>query len=147
MVESGTYVLVVTLPEPATVDVGALGACDLPAGGYTYTGSAFGSGGFGRIDRHRRVAAGTHDVHHWHVDYLLGQLDTSLVGTERLVDEDAECSVARDLADVAVGADAADAVPIPGFGASDCDCAAHLSRFADREAASEQAAAVAARYR
>ncbi|WP_321170525.1 GIY-YIG nuclease family protein [Halobaculum limi] len=122
----GTYTLVFSLPERATVEVGALGTYTFPAGGYAYTGSALGSGGFSRVDRHRRVAAGDHDVRHWHVDYLGGHSDVSLVAVERLGGgRDAECAVARDLA----------SGPVEGFGASDCGCASHLSYYPRPDAA------------
>ena len=68
----GTYTLLLSLPDPTTVAVGALGEFDLPAGAYAYTGSALGTGGFARVERHRRVARGDHDVRHWHVDHLTG---------------------------------------------------------------------------
>ncbi|MFB6281307.1 MAG: DUF123 domain-containing protein [Haloferacaceae archaeon] len=114
----GTYTLVLALPESATVDVGALGPREFPAGAYAYTGSALGAGGFARVDRHRRVAAGTHDARHWHVDYLNGHPATTLVGVHARPGADCECDVARSLP----------AGPVPGFGASDCDCRSHLAR-------------------
>lgn len=49
----GTYTLVIALPEPATIKVGALGEHGFPTGWYAHTGSAFGSGGLSRVDRHR----------------------------------------------------------------------------------------------
>ncbi|MFC6988920.1 DUF123 domain-containing protein [Haloplanus sp. GCM10025708] len=114
--DGGTYTLVVELPRPTVVDVGALGAFDFPAGAYAYTGSALGAGGFARVDRHRRVAAGDHDVRHWHVDYLTGHPETSLVEVVATAGVDAECAVA----------DALPCGPVPGFGASDCACRSHL---------------------
>jgi endonuclease-3 len=113
----GTYTLLVALPEPVQAEVGALGVVDLPAGGYAYAGSATGSGGFARVDRHRRVAAGEHDVRHWHVDYLTGHPATELVGSVETTGVDAECEVARALPDG----------PVDGFGASDCGCPSHLA--------------------
>ena len=113
----GTYTLVVELPEPIAIDVGALGEHEFPAGAYAYTGSALGSGGFSRVRRHRRTARGDHDVRHWHVDYFLGR---PAVRIDRVVHgpgEDIECAVADRLPDG----------PVAGFGASDCDCASHLS--------------------
>ena len=121
----GTYTLVFGLPAPATVEVGALGTREFPAGGYAYTGSAFGAGGFSRVDRHRRVAAGDHDVRHWHVDYLGGSPATRLEHVVRAPGRDVECAVARALADG----------PVPGFGASDCDCDSHLARYRSAERA------------
>lgn len=115
----GTYTLLFAASREFDVSVGALGDYTLPAGGYAYTGSALGSGGFSRIDRHRRVADGDHDVRHWHVDYLGGHDAVELLGDRRLHDRDAECVVASRLADS----------PVSGFGASDCDCEAHLSSY------------------
>ncbi|MXR40873.1 DUF123 domain-containing protein [Halobaculum sp. WSA2] len=138
MSDAGTYTLVFAVPEPIVVEVGALDVHKVPAGGYAYTGSALGSGGFSRIDRHRRVAAGEHDVRHWHVDYLGGHRDVSLSTVERLGGgRDEECRIARTLA-----AAAADGDPVDGFGASDCDCTSHLARF-DGVAAAEAAVSTA----
>lgn len=122
---SGTYTLLIELPTPATIEVGALGERDLLAGWYAYTGSALGPGGFARVDRHREVAAGERDVRHWHIDYLLGHPATVLDRAVR-TPVDAECAIAR-------------AVPgerVPSFGASDCDCESHLAFHEDCEALS-----------
>ncbi|KTG11306.1 endonuclease III [Haloprofundus marisrubri] len=120
----GTYTLVVELTSDIRLKVGALGAVDVLAGGYTYTGSALGTGGFARVDRHREVASGERDVRHWHVDYLLGHPEASVrdvVTTPR----DVECAVAAALGDG----------PIPGFGSSDCECTSHLARWPTVDAA------------
>ncbi|WP_117590965.1 GIY-YIG nuclease family protein [Haloprofundus halophilus] len=117
--DEGTYTLVVEVATDTRLTVGALGAVELLAGGYTYTGSAHGPGGFARVDRHREVAAGERDVRHWHVDYLLGHPATTIrdvVTTPRL---DVECAVAAALDDG----------PVPGFGSSDCGCRSHLARW------------------
>ncbi|WP_299335788.1 GIY-YIG nuclease family protein [Haloplanus sp.] len=113
----GTYTLCLDLPHAVDVEVGALGAHRLPAGGYAYTGSALGSGGFTRVDRHRRVATGENDTRHWHVDYLTGHPATELVTVITSGGVDAECRIARRLPDG----------PVPEFGASDCDCRSHLA--------------------
>jgi Uri superfamily endonuclease len=113
----GTYTLLVRLPRAVDIEVGALGTHEFPAGAYAYTGSALGSGGFARVDRHRRVAVGDHDVRHWHVDYLLGHPATDLVDVVTTPGADAECAVATALPDG----------PVAGFGASDCDCRSHLA--------------------
>lgn len=116
-VTGGTYVLVLSHPVETRTAVGALGAHRFPAGTYAYVGSALGTGGFARIERHRAVAAGDRDVRHWHVDYLLGQPATSVVDAYTRSGLDAECAIARRLPDG----------PVPGFGASDCDCSTHLA--------------------
>lgn len=117
----GTYTLLFALDEPVEIRVGALGTCEFPAGGYAYTGSARASGGFARVDRHRRVAAGDHDARHWHVDYLGGHPATRLVDVVTAPGVDAECAVAQELDDG----------PVDEFGASDCDCASHLAFWTD----------------
>jgi endonuclease-3 len=116
--DGGTYALVFELPHEVELGVGALGTHALPAGGYVYVGSALGPGGFARVDRHRRVATGRHDVRHWHVDYLAGHPDSRLRGVRTLPGQDVECELAGSLP----------SGPVPGFGASDCDCETHLSR-------------------
>lgn len=113
---SGTYTLLIELPEAATITFGAAGKRELSAGVYAYTGSAFGPGGFSRIDRHRRVASGENDARHWHVDYLLGHPETRILEVVRSADADIECAVSQRLA----------AEPVEGIGASDCDCNSHL---------------------
>lgn len=113
----GTYTLLVRFADD-TLAVGALGDRALDAGTYWYVGSARGPGGFARLDRHREVAAGERDVRHWHVDYLLGHPAATVAGDVRSHGADVECAVAAHLRERGS--------PVPGFGASDCDCASHL---------------------
>ena len=113
----GSYTLVVALAADATLEAGALGEHRFPAGAYAYTGSALGTGGFSRVDRHRRTARGEHDVRHWHVDYLLSHPDVRIDRGVRSVGVDVECAVAERLP----------SGPVDRFGASDCDCPSHLA--------------------
>ncbi|MFW6018542.1 MAG: GIY-YIG nuclease family protein, partial [Halapricum sp.] len=115
-VTSGTYTLLIELPDAATITFGAAGERELAAGNYAYSGSAFGPGGFSRIDRHRRVASGENDARHWHVDYLLGHPGTRIVEVVRSAEADIECGVSQRLPGETVS----------GIGASDCDCDSHL---------------------
>jgi len=117
MTEKGTYTLLVRLGEPTTVEVGALGEVGFEDALYAYTGSAFGAGGFSRIDRHARVASGENDARHWHIDYLLGCDTANLVGAYTTPD-DAEDEIAREI----------DGDAVKGFGASDSSCDSHLKR-------------------
>ena len=117
----GTYVLLLELTAAERVEIGALGSFEFPAGTYAYAGSAFGSGGLSRVDRHREVAAGERDVRHWHVDYLTGHPETALRAVVLAPHADAECAVARALGDG----------PVSGFGSSDCSCESHLARVPD----------------
>lgn len=112
---TGTYTLLLWLDRPMRLTVGALGERSFGAGSYAYTGSAFGPGGFSRVERHRRVAAGELDTRHWHVDYLLTEATVRAVYTAP--GEAIECEVARWLPGERV----------PGFGATDCGCDSHLA--------------------
>ncbi|MFB6118300.1 DUF123 domain-containing protein [Halosegnis sp.] len=118
----GTYTLLVELEGDAAIEAGALGSHAFPAGWYAYTGSALGSGGFARVERHHELAAGARETRHWHVDYLLGHPDARLDADIRTA-VDAECAVARALPEG----------PVAGFGASDCDCRSHLAYAPDRQ--------------
>lgn len=120
---SGTYVLGIETTRETSIDVGALGTVPFEAGGYVYVGSAFGPGGFARIDRHRNLARGERDVRHWHIDYLLGSPNASLEAVVLFPDEDRECELAEALS----------GTPVPSFGASDCSCDAHLLAVTDLE--------------
>jgi endonuclease-3 len=115
--DGGTYTLIVDLSAPAAVEVGALGDHRFEPAVYAYTGSALGSGGFSRVDRHRRTARGAHDVRHWHVDHLLGHPTARIDAVVRSVGVDVECAVAERLPPG----------PVDGFGASDCGCPTHLA--------------------
>lgn len=117
----GTYTLVLERTSDEQIEIGALGARSVPAGWYAYTGSALGAGGFGRIDRHRAVAAGENETRHWHIDYLLGD-DATSIDQVRTTEADVECEVAR-----TVDGPTTDGFGrIDGFGCSDCDCRSHL---------------------
>lgn len=112
----GTYTLVLGVDRSPEIEVGALGSITFDRRWYAYVGSAFGSGGLGRVDRHREIARGDRDVAHWHVDYLLSHDATTLETVVTWADRDVECSVARSLS----------GQPVPSFGSSDCDCPTHL---------------------
>ncbi len=127
----GTYVLVLDVAKPIELDVGALGRRAFRDGAYAYVGTAFGPGGFSRIDRHRELARGDRDVRHWHIDYLLGHDVTRVDAAITFPDVDRECELT-------------DRLPgdrVDGFGASDCDCSAHLLAASGIEAVREAAIA------
>ena len=119
----GTYTLVIELPEPTDIEVGALGVIGFDAGWYAYVGSALGSGGFTRVDRHRELAAGERETRHWHIDYLLGHPGSNLETVVTTDGVDGECAVAAAL----------DRSAVPDFGCSDCGCRSHLFWVADRD--------------
>ncbi len=123
MTTGGTYVLEIALAGPTTIEVGALGDLEFAAGTYAYVGSALGPGGFSRVDRHRELAGGDRETRHWHVDYLLGHPETTLEAVVTFPDADLECDLATTLP----------GEPVPDFGASDCDCVAHLFAVASAD--------------
>jgi endonuclease-3 len=118
----GTYTLLVTLDRDVALAVGALGTVELTAGTHAYTGSAFGPGGFARVDRHRELAAGDRAGTHWHVDYLLEHDAASVEDVVTTPERDVECAVAHRLP-----------TGPSEFGASDCDCDGHLAADVTRD--------------
>jgi len=119
----GTYILLMHNTGNLNFGIGALGQASLGTGCYAYIGSALGPGGlFARLRHHCWSGARPR----WHIDYLRRQLDISEIwftaGRNRL-----ECL----WADIFDGLPAS-RIPVPGFGASDCRCAAHLFGFSVR---------------
>lgn len=118
----GAYVVAFRLPSLRDIRIGRLGVFVFPAGWYLYVGSARGPGGLqARLARHRR-RLGRSKRAHWHVDYFREAAVWAgvwaFIGEERL-----ECAWAVALRDLP-GAQ----IVVPGFGASDCRCPAHLVR-------------------
>jgi len=107
------------------VQVGALGELAFQAGWHIYIGSALGSGGLCRLERHISLARLRNKRPKWHVDYLLTNPEFTLVyaisaGTKNRL----ECHLAH-----ALGGNS-----VPGFGCSDCRCTSHLVyRYCDPE--------------
>ena len=110
----GVYCLLIRVKKKTEIRVGALGPVVFFRGLYAYVGSAQ-NGLEARLGRH---FAADKKVR-WHVDYLLASPaampQTALVAAAA---KEAECRLAGMLA--AIGR------PVPGFGASDCECASHL---------------------
>lgn len=125
MAVTGTYVLLLRADAPMSVDVGALGTAALRPGRYAYVGSAFGPGGLpARLRRHARSSDKSL---HWHVDYLRAALalDGAWVSADG---RRHECDWAQALLDAEP-----QNVPLPGAGASDCNCPAHFVQLATTE--------------
>ena len=128
----GTYALVMRCSSEQQVEVGKLGSLHARPGFYVYVGSAFGPGGLkARIAHHMKIS----EKPHWHMDYLRPAVDL----TEIWFTYDPrhrEHQWAGVLANFRHTA-----IPLPGFGASDCRCKSHLyfmcskpsvSRFHDK---------------
>lgn len=116
----GTYALVMRAASSLTIEIGRSGTLHLHPGIYIYVGSAFGPGGLrARVGRHLKIEK----KKHWHIDFLrpfLGMEDLWYhCGPEAR--EHAWAEYFRTLPGAAI--------PLPGFGASDCRCPAHLFFF------------------
>lgn len=116
----GTYVLALWLGAERSLTIGRLGRHRFPAGWYLYVGSARGPGGLqARLKRHRRQL-GLNKRAHWHIDLLREHSCWGGAWT-RAGEERVECTWAGTLARLPEAH-----MVVPGFGASDCRCAAHL---------------------
>ncbi|MDN7024813.1 GIY-YIG nuclease family protein [Methanoculleus sp. FWC-SCC1] len=114
--DKGIYCLVFT-NSLREIRVGSLGARAFAGGWHVYVGSALGSGGLARAERHIRLACRRDRPPRWHVDYLLLDPGFSLTAVVSApTGMPLECGLAR-----AVGGEA-----VPGFGCSDCACTSHL---------------------
>jgi Uri superfamily endonuclease len=113
----GTYTLILTSVVEKPVRVGKLGTLHLQHGIYAYIGSAFGPGGLeARIKHHLYSSSRPH----WHIDYLSPILNLNEIWYT--------CDQTRrehQWAEFHAGARNA-AIPLPGFGSSDCSCPSHL---------------------
>jgi Uri superfamily endonuclease len=115
--EPGIYTLILSLPWGEKITVGSLGVIDFAGGYYSYTGSARGSGGLKRVDRHILVSKGIKTTRRWHIDYLLPHISIQEVFVTKTA-QDLECCIAN-----AMGKRL---MPVPGFGCTDCRCISHL---------------------
>ncbi len=115
--DPGSYVLALILSAREKIEVGAMGSREFQRGLYLYAGSAFGPGGVrARVGRHLRHQK----QHHWHIDFLQPQIRTKevwILPSSREVEHQA----AHRLQEHPLTT-----IPVAGFGASDCSCAAHL---------------------
>jgi Uri superfamily endonuclease len=118
--DPGTYALLLRADAEQDIEVGALGVMPVEPGTYVYVGSAFGPGGLrARVGRHVRGDGALH----WHVDYLraVTTLETVWYTHDPNRRECTWAEILRSLPDATV--------PLDGFGASDCNCPAHLARY------------------
>lgn len=107
-----TYQLLIEVERRCRIAPGRLGEYVLEPGRYVYTGSARRNLR-ARIRRHLRADKALH----WHIDWLLTQCHARVIDVQ--VSAEPECRL---------NARTGGAIPIPGFGASDCRaaCGSHL---------------------
>jgi sugar fermentation stimulation protein A len=114
--DSGSYLVMLELPQAETIETGALGPLRYEAGWYLYAGSARKNLSH-RVKRHLR----RRKKRHWHIDYLSlhgGQIKAYPIYSCRNL----ECELAGALKNLG-------GQGIPRFGSSDCSCESHLFYF------------------
>ena len=114
--DKGIYCLIFKNPA-CSARIGALGEVTFRRGWHVYVGSALGSGGLIRLERHIALSLSRDRRPSWHVDYLsVNPLFPLHITVHAATGERLECRLAG-----AIGGDA-----VPGFGCSDCSCTSHL---------------------
>jgi endonuclease-3 len=119
----GSYTLLISVSEKIEVEVGSLGEIEFREGFYAYNGSAFGSGGLKRVERHKEKAREGVDPH-WHIDYLLINQGAEIFEVFKS-ETDHECELSRKMSAIFGSKN--------GFGCSDCGCGSHLFYSKNRE--------------
>ena len=117
----GSYALILRAVSQQVIRIGQIGHLSVTPGFYVYVGSAFGPGGVrARLAHHARIA----QAPHWHIDYLrrFARLEEAWYTHDPCPREHEWAS--------AFGKLAGASQPLEGFGASGCQCRAHLFRFA-----------------
>ncbi len=114
--DSGSYMLILHLKKDQRIRIGQLGEVPFNKGYYLYVGSAMKNLNK-RIERHRRRRKKLF----WHIDYLREHAEFCAALPVR-TGTPLECEIAEKMNDISDW-------PIPGFGASDCKCSAHLFGF------------------
>lgn len=118
--DSGTYVLILSLPFACTVAVGRLGPRRFEAGIFAYAGSALGPGGLAARLRHHLGSAA---IPRWHIDFLRRRAEIQEIWYS-LSPHRHEHRFGSALSEM----DGAE-IPVPRFGATDCRCPSHLYYF------------------
>lgn len=125
----GSYSLVIQVKRPFGIETSSTGKIEIEKGFYVYNGSAFGPGGFKRIDRHLDLSKGDSDYSvHWHIDHLTSRPETRITGVLKAPEVDIEDDLSLET----------DLKSVPGFGASDSDVDTHLLYSDSREKALDE---------
>ncbi len=113
----GSYILIMQNQVDLCITIGKRGMLSIFHGYYLYVGSAFGPGGISaRVRHHSRIQ----DRPHWHIDYLRKhtRLTEIWFSYDQIRREHQWASLLKTQDNVSV--------PMPGFGATDCNCSSHL---------------------
>ncbi len=118
----GIYILLIDVPKPIRLTIGALGTLSFEKGTYAYIGSAMNNLEK-RIMRHLSTTKRTH----WHIDYLLFDANVAIKTAlyKETDNKSMECNTAQRLLKCGT--------PVKGFGCSDCRCITHLIRIENND--------------
>ncbi|MBY6293927.1 DUF123 domain-containing protein [Nanohaloarchaea archaeon H01] len=113
----GSYTLLVEVKEDFEAKIPSIGQIKFRKGFYIYNGSAFGPGGFKRVERHRKLSKdeGNYTVH-WHIDHLTSAEKSEIIKVFKASEKDLEDELTREI----------DLETVEGFGASDSEIDSHL---------------------
>ena len=111
---TGSYCLLVYCGKSQLIKVGRLGEIEFKKGYYLYVGSAL-KGIESRVCRHLRNSKKVF----WHIDYLLAASEVEVSSIYYIESsKKLECDVSKKVEVIAM--------PVEGFGSSDCSCISHL---------------------
>lgn len=116
--DAGVYLLELLLKEGRSLWIGKLGEWEFAPGYYYYAGTAQRNLQ-NRVKRHLRKEK----TLRWHIDYLLEVAEVIQVYTWPGARE-MECMLGEKMRTFPAAR-----IPVPGFGASDCNCLGHLLYF------------------
>lgn len=134
--DAGVYCLVLWLPRSRQIELSRLGNSRLDPGWYVYTGSAKRNL-LPRLLRHLRQRK----PFYWHIDHLRAVASVRQIWVWPWI-AGGECRTNA----MVLGMPGA-AVPVKGFGASDCRCVAHLVSFPSEPAPPDHGAPFTLRLR
>jgi Uri superfamily endonuclease len=114
--EKGVYCLIFE-NRACKLEVGKKGEFSFYPGFHIYVGSALGSGGLKRVQRHINLSRNRDRNPRWHVDYLhLSPAFKLVSAVYAFTSARLECALAS-----RIGRDS-----VSGFGCTDCACSSHL---------------------
>ncbi|MDO5844060.1 MAG: GIY-YIG nuclease family protein [Methanocorpusculum sp.] len=111
----GVYCLLLRCTTAQKIKIGAIGEIEFDKGWYVYVGSALGSGGLSRVERHIRFYRERYRKPKWHIDYLMEKIRLEEVVCAE-TEERLECILAKNVGGAGISK----------FGCSDCFCETHL---------------------
>ena len=125
MILSGSYILIIFIPNLKRIQIGKLGFFKFKRGFYCYVGSALIGKLIHRVKRH--ISPSSLKKIHWHVDYLLANSDIRIIKSILIPSSfRGECTLAQTIKKLSKE-------EVLGFGSFDCNCNSHLFHYRENE--------------